>query len=166
MAGLVLLYSALGGGFLLWEYVRAFKSDTLPNPFIIGGAGLVLLALILIGARLLVGASAGPKIVISAEDRQLLEPLIRVGNEKAIDQYIRLSSLAGATGSATKLGLTGLPLATVALTVIFSMLALFRNDLPFMDLAKLTLGAFIGSFVQRAQTTASPELHPRTGGTS
>lgn len=67
----------------------------------------------------------------------------------------RLSSLGGATGTATKLGLTGLPLATVGLTIFFSVVALFdsRADGGFMDLAKLTLGAFIGSFVQRAVST-------------
>ena len=43
---------------------------------------------------------------------QLLEDLIRDGNEKGIDQYVRLSNLSGTTGAATKLGLTGLPLAT------------------------------------------------------
>jgi hypothetical protein len=59
-----------------------------------------------------------------------------------------LSSLSGTTGTATKLGLTGLPLATVGLTIFFSVIAIFGVD-GFLDLAKLTLGAFIGSFVQR-----------------
>jgi hypothetical protein len=48
----------------------------------------------------------------------------------------------------TKLGLTGLPLTTVVLTLIFSFMAAAGAE-GFMDLAKLTLGAFIGSFVQR-----------------
>src|SRR4051794_27472114 len=48
----------------------------------------------------------------------------------------------------TKLGLTGLPLATISLTIIFSLLAT-ANPGTFLDLAKLTLGAFIGSYVQR-----------------
>jgi hypothetical protein len=72
---------------------------------------------------------------------------------------VRLSSLSGATGTATKLGLTGLPLATVGLTIFFSAISIFGAQ-GFLDLAKLTLGAFIGSFVQRAvsgerQTSAS-----------
>ena len=66
---------------------------------------------------------------------------------------MRLSSLSGFTGTFTKLGLTGLPLATVALTLIFAALALLPVGLEgqksFFDLTKLTLGAFIGSFVQR-----------------
>jgi hypothetical protein len=45
------------------------------------------------------------------------------------------------------LGLTGLPLATIGLTLFFSLLAIQYPN--FMDLAKLTLGAFIGSFVQK-----------------
>jgi hypothetical protein len=73
-------------------------------------------------------------------------------NEKAIEQYVRLSSVVGATGTATRLGLTGLPLITVALTLIFSALELYKPGGGFMDLTKLTLGAFIGSFVQRAAT--------------
>jgi hypothetical protein len=39
-------------------------------------------------------------------------------------------------------------LATVGLTLFFSIIAIFHAE-AFMDLAKLTLGAFIGSFVQR-----------------
>jgi hypothetical protein len=56
--------------------------------------------------------------------------------------------LATFTGSFTQLGLTGLPLATIGLTLFFSFLALVHPD-GFLDLTKLTLGAFIGSFVQR-----------------
>ena len=63
-----------------------------------------------------------------------------------IDQYVRLSSLAKFTGTFTQLGLTGLPLATIALTLFFALLSIFKPD--FLDLTKLTLGAFIGSFVQ------------------
>lgn len=88
--------------------------------------------------------------MIPEADRELLSPLIGQANEKAINQYIKLSSLTGATGTATRLGLTGLPLLTVALTLIFSALAIYKPEGEFMDLAKLTLGAFIGSFVQRA----------------
>jgi hypothetical protein len=78
----------------------------------------------------------------------LLAPLVTDGKTESIDQYVRLSSLAKFTGTFTQLGLTGLPLATIALTLFFSLLALVKPD-DFLDLAKLTLGAFIGSFVQR-----------------
>jgi hypothetical protein len=44
-----------------------------------------------------------------------------------------------------------LPLITVALTIGFSVGAYFESD-TYLDLAKLTLGAFIGSFVQRNVT--------------
>ena len=67
---------------------------------------------------------------------------------------MRLSSLRGFTGTFTKLGLSGLPLATIGLTLFFAMLALLPLDTEsqrsFFDLTKLTLGAFIGSFVQKA----------------
>jgi hypothetical protein len=101
------------------------------------------------------------KDVILESDRQLLEEAIRAGNEKEIDQYVRLSSLTGATGFATKLGLTGLPLITVALTLIFAALNIYTKEVGFMDLTKLTLGAFIGSFVQRAATTQAVAVSGR-----
>jgi hypothetical protein len=63
---------------------------------------------------------------------------------------VRLSSLSGFTGAFQKMGLTGLPLATVTLTLIFAGLAIYDKQ-SFLDLAKLTLGAFIGSFVQKQQ---------------
>jgi hypothetical protein len=111
----------------------------------------IALVLLVLGTRALLNDASAPKIVIPAQDGKLLETLIRDGNEKGIDQYVRLSSLSGTTGTATKLGLTGLPLATVGLTIFFSLVAIFGVD-GFLDLAKLTLGAFIGSFVQRNVT--------------
>ena len=94
-----------------------------------------------------------PENPIPPNDYALLAPLIRDGKSESIDQYVRLSSLSGFTGTFTKLGLTGLPLATIALTLIFAALALLPVDTEsqrsFFDLTKLTLGAFIGSFVQR-----------------
>lgn len=73
------------------------------------------------------------------------------GKPEPVDQYVRLRSLSGWAGNFTKLGVTGLPLTTVILTLIFSAVALIptQHSQNFLDLAKLTLGAFIGSFVQR-----------------
>jgi hypothetical protein len=109
---------------------------------------LIALVSLVLGTRTMLKDASAPTVVIPAQDRRLLESLIRDSNEKGIDQYVRLSSLSGTTGTATKLGLTGLPLATVGLTIFFSIVAIFGVD-GFLDLAKLTLGAFIGSFVQR-----------------
>jgi hypothetical protein len=67
--------------------------------------------------------------------------------------YIRLSSLSGLVGTFTKIGLSGLPLATIGLTFIFTLLSVFGAN--FFDLARLTLGAFIGSYVQRTATERS-----------
>jgi hypothetical protein len=130
-----------------------------PNPsadgaiaIYIGAAGFIAV-LVFMGSRMIVSVISIQKEVIPSRDRALLEPLIIAGDEKAIDQYVRLSSLTGATGLATKLGLTGLPLLTVALTLIFAGLELYKPGAGFMDLTKLTLGAFIGSFVQRVATS-------------
>ena len=91
--------------------------------------------------------------IIRREDRALLEPLIADARCEGIDQYIRLSALSGFSGTFVKLGFTGLPLATIALTVGLILMAVVVTDpdraKEIMELGKLTLGAFIGSFVQR-----------------
>lgn len=106
-----------------------------------------------IGYKLVMASGASPENPIPQSNYALLAPLIQEGKSESIDQYVRLSALSGFTGTFTKLGLTGLPLATIALTLIFAALALLASDpdsqKSFFDLTKLTLGAFIGSFVQR-----------------
>ncbi len=125
-----------------------------PEPFSLTIFSTLIIIFVLYAVMRIALAFLSPKQAsIPIEDRALLEPMIMNGDEKAIDQYVRVSSLSGSTGVATKLGLTGLPLITVALTLVFSSLELYRPGAGFMDLAKLTLGAFIGSFVQRAATT-------------
>lgn len=120
---------------------------------------LIFLAAIFLGLvalRLLFGAGRGVPRVIPLEDRPLLEPLIAAANKDAIAQYVILSSLSGFTGTFQKIGFSGLPLATSALTLIFSALSFL--DAEFLELAKLTLGAFIGSFVQKG--VDAPKLPP------
>jgi hypothetical protein len=153
MIGILVIYAAMFGAYYFWITLSERKFDN-SGDLILAGVGATLLATALyIGARLVISATSTKRDVIPREDRDLLEPLIKDSNEKAIEQYVRLSSLAGATGTATRLGLTGLPLITVALTLIFSALELYKPGSGFMDLTKLTLGAFIGSFVQRSATT-------------
>jgi hypothetical protein len=102
-----------------------------------------------IGMALLKQAGRSTNYVIRPEDRDYVWPLIKDEKVQSIDQYIRLASLSGFSGAFTKIGFTGLPLATVALTIIFVVLSLATGKQDLMELAKLTLGAFIGSFVQR-----------------
>lgn len=92
-------------------------------------------------------ASSVPNSVINPTEWEILKDEVKSGKEDAITQYIRLSSLSGLTGGFTKLGLQGLPLATIGITLFFCLLSL--KDEKFLELAKLTLGAFIGSFVQK-----------------
>jgi hypothetical protein len=92
-------------------------------------------------------STVAPKAVINPLEWQVISDEVKQGKEEAITQYIRLTSLTGLTGFLTKLGLQGLPLATIGMTIFFSIL--FLEDAAYLDLAKLTLGAFIGSFVQR-----------------
>jgi hypothetical protein len=113
-----------------------------------------------VGIKLLRAVGIATTQVISPQDYPILAPAIAAGNEQAISQFIRLSSLSGVTGTFTKIGLTGLPLATISLTIFLSIAGLANNQ--FFDLAKLTLGAFLGSFVQRqSETLARPGVGRR-----
>jgi hypothetical protein len=111
----------------------------------------------LIGVALIRAARYSIREVIPLRDRDLLTKLIVGEKVKGIDQYIRLSSLTGTTGVFTRLGLVGLPLATIGLTIFFTLLAPFNTS--FLDLAKLTLGAFIGSYVQKQASETSVMSH-------
>ena len=152
-AGFLLLLFALLIVFGVYGYVKDhdIRQFSTFEFWIVAVMMFVALGAALIGVKTMVNDTSTPRIVIPPADRALLEQLIRDGNDKGIDQYVRLSSLSGTTGTATKLGLTGLPLATVGLTVFFAVIAIFKVE-GFLDLAKLTLGAFIGSFVQRNVT--------------
>jgi hypothetical protein len=157
VAGIGLIYGAVAlFGFVCYLLVQddtkaSERATTLADftpELILSAIGLVGA---LLGIQLLrsVGLSRGqqPGRVINSEEWQAISDQVKAGQEDAVTQYIRLTSLSGFTGAFTKLGLTGLPLATIGLTLFFSLLAIRYP--PFMDLAKLTLGAFIGSFVQK-----------------
>jgi hypothetical protein len=103
-----------------------------------------------IGFLLLKAAGTATKEVIPQQDYELLSRLLLTKPDKGIDHYVRLSSLTGVTGIFTKIGLTGLPLATISLTFFFTILSIPAWGSQFFDLAKLTLGAFIGSYVQKS----------------
>lgn len=109
---------------------------------------LLVVFFALIGLKLLGAAGRITPKAIPPEDRALLEPLVREANKEAITQYVILSSLGGFTGTFQKIGFSGLPLATSILTLLFCALSFANRD--FLEFAKLTLGAFIGSFVQRS----------------
>jgi hypothetical protein len=92
-----------------------------------------------------------------------------------IGDWTRLVGLTGGTGVFRKLELSGMPLATILMTILFCFMGVFAPALPrilgfadlqktgldafgnastiFLDMAKLTLGAFIGSFVTKAKTS-------------
>ena len=150
IVGAMMILAAVFGAFYFIE--RGPSLQTAGAIVFFFGVMVFVTMLLVMGARTMAAVISIQREVIPRRDRKLLEPLIANGEEKAIDQYVRLSSLTGITGLATKLGLTGLPLLTVALTLIFSALEIYKPGSGFMDLTKLTLGAFIGSFVQRVAT--------------
>jgi hypothetical protein len=117
----------------------------------------------ILGMSLLKAAMFANAKTIPDEDREFLAPLISDANEKAIFQYVRLSGLTGSTGFFAKLGFTGLPLVTAALGILLILLAMLSSDpldSELMDLAKLVIGAFIGSFVQKTVTPSGDETPP------
>jgi hypothetical protein len=100
--------------------------------------------------------------VIPRQDYELLRELLLNDKERGIDQYVRLSSLTGLTGVFTKIGLTGLPLATISITSFFTLLSFFSmQGSQLFDLARLTLGAFIGSYVQKQVEQRQPAASRR-----
>jgi hypothetical protein len=109
----------------------------------------------IVGMKFLKSSGVVDNYVIPSSDFKLLAPAIQKADEKAITQYIRLSSLSGVTGTFTKIGFTGLPLATMMLTLVLGMVGLFNEN--FFELSKLTLGAFLGSFVQRQSARTENE---------
>src|SRR5215475_2556979 len=105
----------------------------------------------IVGYILLRTAGTATRDTIPRQDYPLLSRLLLENNIVGINQYIRLSSLSGFAGLVAKIGLSGLPLASIGLTVTFTILSFWGGDKIF-DLAKLTLGAFIGSYVQQSVT--------------
>jgi hypothetical protein len=151
-----------GTGFLILYLAVLFGRD---DPFIFLVLVGIALYLFAISAKMYFANFRAPD-VIPERDREFLVDIIKANGKDGIDTYIKLSSLYGFTGNITKLGLSGLPLLTVALTVFFTSLAVLLVSLGLaagnenivngiMDLAKLTLGAFIGSFVQRSVSAAA-----------
>jgi hypothetical protein len=130
-----------------------FWQDLISANFDIVAPVVIAIVAVLFALRLFSRAGSMTSEVIRLSDRDLLTPLIKEANKDAIGEYIRLASLSGFTGTFQYLGFTGLPLATVALTLILLAIALWVDDDELkkgvFDMAKLTLGAFLGSFVQR-----------------
>jgi hypothetical protein len=137
--------------FLALTFINSYLAPTMT--FIIG------LITASIGYVLLRVAGTAGRDVIPKQDYSLLSRLILDGNAEGINSYIRLSSLSGTIGTFTKLGVSGLPLATIGLTILFAVLGLVvPGQAVLFDLAKLTLGAFIGSYVQRQETESIRSL--------
>ncbi len=146
----LMAYQNFKGIFVILRYeedqpILVWFLNSYGNPLMIFVSGIFLAV---IGIRMLGSAGRGEPSIIISEDRELLEPLISSAKKDAIQQYVVLASLSGFTGAFQKIGFTGLPLATVVLTLIFSALSFF-DEPQFLELAKLTTGAFIGSFVQK-----------------
>lgn len=101
----------------------------------------------LVGVSLLrsVGlATVSPGPVINPEEWAILSSEVKGGKEEAITQYIRLRSLSGFTGGFTMLGLTGLPLATIGLTIFFALMYAYGALSPLWTSPSSRLGPSSG----------------------
>lgn len=124
---------------------------------------LVAATCIVVGYQLIVQAGGIGRETIPEEDVELIERL--KDSQLGVLSYIQLKSLTGATGFFTKIGITGLPLATIFLTLTFGILGfLLKEDgnaqNKFFDLANLTLGAFLGSYVQKQGDKLQKRTNP------
>ena len=142
-----LAYKKVSDGYLVaedWLEFVQYESSTI---------ALLIIAVVTatLGKSLVTTVRVAGARTIPLEDFPLVQQAVIAGKSGPIDQYVRLRSLSGISGTFTKLQITGLPLTTVTLTLIFSFISLMptAQAANFLDLAKLTLGAFIGSFVQR-----------------
>ena len=159
--GLLKVWSARNSGGIRYEsWLDLLSRELTTITFLIIGIVTALL-----GQRLLTTVGLPYARTIPRDDLPLVEDAVREGKPDPIDQYVRIRSLSGWAGNFTKLGITGLPLTTVFLTLIFSAVSLLPTQTAksFLDLAKLTLGAFIGSFVQRQVEQRRQEVSQSTG---
>jgi len=158
--GFLKVWSARYGGLRYESWLDLVSRELTTIIFLIIGIVTALL-----GQRLLTTVGMPYARTIPRDDLPLVEDAVKQGKPEPIDQYVRIRSLSGWAGNFTKLGITGLPLTTVFLTLIFSAVSLLPSQTAksFLDLAKLTLGAFIGSFVQRQVEQRRQEVSQSTG---
>lgn len=129
--GLAFVYLSVAAffsiGFLLyWDRYRA-NADTISAyyPEIILFIVAVFTALLGVSLLRAAGiAQIAPGPVINSVEWDAIKSKVLEGDEQAISQYVRLRSLTGFTGVFTKLGLQGLPLATIGLTIFFALMYL------------------------------------------
>jgi hypothetical protein len=91
---------------------------------------------------------------VPRQDQDFLTNILREHPNDGFEMYIKLRETSGSTAFLNKAHLTGLPMAMIGLTILFALLGLLVPAL--LDLAKLTLGALIGSYAQRRVEDGNP----------
>jgi hypothetical protein len=150
-------------GVLIWVIITGKILDYGTARLVIGIAILTAATGFVLARAYRNSLSAKSESVLSAEAKALLGPSLEKSSDP-IGDWTRLSGLVGGTGVFRKLEVSGMPLATILMTILFCVLSAVVDpflramdilnstaDLSkgFMDMAKLTLGAFIGSFVTK-----------------
>jgi hypothetical protein len=167
-SGLILIYVAVAAFAAVAYYSWLLRLVHRPNldqytPELLG-CGIGVFAALL-GVKLVRAGGTSPSDplpVVNPKEWRMLGAAITANRDDPIGEYIRLSSLTGATGFFRKLDLSGLPLATIGLTLFFAIASLFPTAQHFEELTQLALGAFIGSFVQK-QVGAVKDAYATTG---
>lgn len=156
LGGLILIYVAVAAfaaaayyAWLLRLVARPYLYQYIPE-FLACGVGIFAAAL---GVKLVRAGGTSPSDplpVVNPKEWHILSAALTANTTDPIGEYIRLSSLTGVTGFFRKLDLSGLPLATIGLTLFFAVGSIYAPaEAKFTELTQLTLGAFIGSFVQK-----------------
>ncbi|MEM9276574.1 MAG: hypothetical protein AAGA80_27065, partial [Cyanobacteria bacterium P01_F01_bin.143] len=120
---------------------------------------------IIIGLRLVDLAQSVGRGTIPDGDLDIIQQLEGLSKSRkgGVDLYVTLTSLTGLPGFFTKIGISGLPLATILLTVFFAGFAIFDiggSAERLFDFANLALGAFLGSYVQKKEKEIE-QLNPK-----
>src|SRR5207237_5894632 len=76
-----------------------------------------------LGFSLIRSLRMGRREVIPRQDKDILGPAIGKA-ENPIDEYVKLSGLIGVTGFFRKLEFSGMPLATILMTLILCLLSI------------------------------------------
>jgi hypothetical protein len=137
LGALLIVAGVAASGAMVWSFLALVPavneyaqpggniSEVLSNsvPLLLVPAGLLFAATLLfvIGYLLLRTSYSASRELIPAGDREMVNQAMEKAKttREALTEYIRLRSLSGIAGFFTKMSLSGLPLATIALTLIY-----------------------------------------------
>jgi hypothetical protein len=112
-SAILLTYIAVTRGETISEPIETLHAFSGPLILLVSAAVSTVFGFIVLRA-----AGAADTLVIPREDRDVLVRMVEENNEPGIKLYTDLAALPGMTGFFHKMGVSGLPLATITLSVI------------------------------------------------